>query len=104
MDIEDAMLERLEERCADQTHESREAYETNVTCAQNPDELAVVAVAIGEIARADVQRLDAGFARAREPGGIGAIGDDDRNGGVERTRSRGVDDRLQIGSAAGDEN
>src|SRR5262249_31314562 len=87
-----------------QAHEPCEAHNPDVVRAQDPHELAIVSVAIVKGSRADMQRFDAGFPRPRQPRRVGAIGHDDGHGGVQRSRSRGVDDRVQIGSAAGNEN
>ena len=43
-------------------------------------------------------------ARASRPGGVGAIGDDERDRGVERPVRDRVDDRLQVAAPAGNQN
>ena len=84
VDVHDAIRKRVEQRGADEAHESSEADETDVARAQLVGDGAVVGVAIGEAARIEGQRASRPASRARaRPGGIGAIGDDDGDRRIE---------------------
>ena len=67
-------------------------------------ERAVVGVAIGIVPRAAGGRASIPASRARcRPGAAGAVRDDDGDGRVEPPRRDGVDDRLQVAAASGDQ-
>ena len=67
------------------------------------DDRAVVRVAIGRVARVEIERLDTRFARALQSGGVRAVRHDERDRRVEASGRDGVDDRLQVAPAPGDE-
>ena len=103
VDIQNPVREGLDQRGAHQTHVARQADQIDGSCAEQSGERLVVGVAVGILAWVDVDRLDARVTRATEPGGVGAVGDHHGNPGVEPAVPDGVDDRLQVRTAAGDE-
>ena len=88
VDVEDARSGNASSRRrADQPHEAGEADERDVARRSSLASAAIEVVAVGERPVIEDQRLDAGRARALEPGGIGAVRDDDgdaRRRGVRR--------------------
>ena len=104
MDIQDALRKRLEDRLADEPHVAGKADERHLAREQKIRHRPIVGIAIGVIARVDVNGLDAGIARALQSGRVSAIGDHDRNRRVDAAGGDGVDDRLEIAAAAGDQN
>ena len=103
MDIQDAVREGRDQRGAHQPHETCEADQIDVSCAEQMDECGVVRVSVGILAGVDVDRLDARVAGATEPGDVGAVGDHHCNHRLEPAVRDGVDDRLQVRAAAGDQ-
>ena len=83
VDVHDAIRKRVEQRGADEAHESCKADEADVARAKFVGDGAVVGVAVRKAARIQGQRAEARRARAREARGAGAIGDDDRDRGIE---------------------
>ena len=51
----------------------------------------------------DAKSLDAGTPRTFEASRFGAIGNDDRDGGVEASVTNGVDQRLKVAASSRDE-
>jgi hypothetical protein len=100
VNVQNRIGERFEERQADEAHIPCEAYEADVACAKLPNDGSIVLIARGNGAVRKANRVNAGEASALEPGGILAIGNDDGDCRVEAAVTRGVDERLQIASAA----
>jgi hypothetical protein len=99
MDVEDALRESLEERCADQAHESGEAHQVHRAGGEQIRERAVVGGAVTVVARLHEERLDAGIARTLQSRRIRSIRNHECQRSVEAPRRNRVDDRLQIGTA-----
>src|SRR5258708_6891887 len=58
----------------------------------------------GKLGVVDGEGFDAGGAGAVEGGGVGDVGDDDRRfGAAETVCARSVEDGLEVGAGAGDE-
>src|SRR5437016_666025 len=102
MNVQDA--KGVEKRPADATHESGETYQIDVMIAKDVDDRAVVGVTIGVVAGVQESRIDARLPRARQSHRLRLVRDDDGDGCVEAALVDGVDDRLEIAAAAGDQN
>ena len=104
MDVEDAVGKRLEQRRADQPHESGEADQVDAAGAQRVGERRDRRRR-GRDSRADRDtRVSMPAARARaRPGGVGRFEIDDAIVASSAPRRDRVDDRLQIAAAAGDQ-
>jgi hypothetical protein len=96
MNIQDPVWKDVQQRLTDQPHEPSKTNKTYLARAKYFGERRIVRAATSIIARADNERLDAGVTRAYQSCGIGTIGYDNRNRGVERTSGNCVDDRLKI--------
>src|SRR5262249_33468619 len=104
MDVQDTGRKRLEQPHADDPHVAGEADQVHAMQPQLVDNRAIVRVAIRVAFRIEVHGVDARAPRPLEPFDAGAIRDHDGNQRVEPPIANGVDDRLQIGSAARDQN
>ena len=104
VDVQDGVGERLEQRRADEPHETRKANEDGTARPQFLDEPPIVVVARGELAMVDDEGFDSGLGGAREAGRRRLVRDHDRNPRAKLTVGDGVDQRLQVAAAARDEN
>src|SRR5439155_8047141 len=104
VDVQDAVGKRLEQRMPHEPHEAGKTDQVHVSRAQNVHDRAIVKVAARVVPRIQAERLDAGLARPDQPLRVGSIRDDDGDRGLEATVRYGVDDRLEIRSAARNQN
>ena len=104
MDVEYPIRKRIQQRPPHQAHETRQTHQTDVMPAKRLDDGGIVGVTVRMISRVEMDRFDAGVTRPRESRRVGAVGNNDGDGGVEATILDGIDDRLQIRPAAGYEN
>lgn len=103
MNVENAVGERVDERCADQTHETGETHEANISGAQLVREGLIVGFARWRRSVRKADGLETCMPRALEAARILSIRDDDRYRSVERADRDCIDQRLQIAAATRDE-
>ena len=93
----------LDEPGAEDPHEAREHDEIRLVRSEQRGQRGVVVGALLAAHGAEVQRFDAGGARALEAASGAAVADDGHDLGAELLGPRGVDQRLQIAAFAGDQ-
>jgi hypothetical protein len=93
----------VQQRRADDAHESCETDEIDVACPELTDHRMIEGVASGKRPVTDAQRLETCASRALQTRRVLTVRDDDGDRGVQRSVIDGVDQRLQVGAAAGDE-
>ena len=103
MNVEDPAFEMVDEDRRQDTHEAGKYDEVRLVSIQRLDEGRIELLAVGEVDVPDALLGDTGFARTLEAIGVGLVAEDDGNVQIEVARRRAVDERLQIGAAAGDE-
>ena len=103
VDVQNAVREGLDQRGTHQAHETGQADQIDASGAEQIDQRAVVGVAVRIVARVEVDRLDARVTCAAEARGVVAVGDHHGNRRVEPAVTNGVDDRLHVRAAAGDQ-
>jgi len=64
VNVEDAIRESLEQRCADTPHETGETDDADIAIVEDPDDGAIVIVAAGIVFRPKTGGFDAGRPRA----------------------------------------
>ena len=103
MDVEHGVRELVQQAGTNQSHEARETDKLNAARLELPCERGVVLISRRKVAMADDQRLDSGGPSPVYPGSIRPIRNDDGNPGPELTARTGIDERLQVAAAAGDQ-
>jgi len=103
VDVEDSVRERVDERRAQQAHESGQTYQADVALLQLLYQRAVVVFARRERFVVEDQGLDVGRARMIEAGRIGLVRNHDGDRGIEAFLFDRLDDRLEIRSPPGDQ-
>ena len=105
VDVQDGVRERRR-AAARPTSRMNPARQTSVTAcrASSGRERGVVVVARAERAMVEHERVECRRLRARDkPAGVRLVGDDDGDARVETAALHGVDERLQVAAAPGDE-
>jgi hypothetical protein len=103
VDVHDCVGERRDEPGAYTSHEPRQADHVHVVRAELVHQRAIVVVARRPPAMVEDGGLDAGQAGAIEPAGPGHVRDHDGDRRLEAAVRHGVDERLEIAAAAGDQ-
>lgn len=104
MDVQNLVGERVDQPSTYEAHESGQTHQPNITRLQLSRESLIVVVTRGERTMREHDCFDARGTRAREALRIRAVRDDDGDAGLETALRDGVDERLQIAAAAGNEN
>ena len=104
MDVQDPIGKGVEQRRADQPHEAGETDQPDVVRLQRLRQRLIVGVtrARGRAAAPSCASMPASRARSR-PAASGTIRDHHRDRGIERAPGDGVDDRLKVAAAPGNQ-
>src|SRR5271154_4465646 len=103
VNIHDAAGKRFEHHRRQQPHKARQRKQLDLASLQRGEDGAVEVLARRELAMVDDRRLDSVTARALESLRLGAIRNDETDFGFEIAVQNRVDDGLQIGAAAGNQ-
>jgi hypothetical protein len=104
VDVENAIGKGIEELGPNQAHETSKAHESDVVRLKNLNYRAIVGIPVLVITWQNGDGLDSSLARTLQAGGLRSIRDDDGNRGVKTAVRDRIDDRLEIGASARDEN
>src|SRR5688572_23026997 len=103
MNVENRLRIRVDHWPAENPHETGEADEPDITRLELTHQRAIVFVARRPASMTDDDRLDAGGTCTLETQCIRLVRDDHRNRGIQTATGDGVDQRLQIRAATGNQ-
>jgi hypothetical protein len=103
VDIQQSAAECGDEHRGQDTHESGEYHQVHAVVCQAVNQRLVEGFPAVVFAVIDATGGDAGVGRALQPRRLRVIADDDTDAGIQLAAGAGVDKRLHIGSAAGNE-
>jgi len=101
--VKDPVGERIDQRLADEPHETGKADQIHRARLEQIGQRAIVRRSIPILARAEVRGLDTCRTGAQQTSGIRPVRNDNGHAGLQRAAADGVDDRLEVASAARDE-
>ena len=103
MHVQNGIRKCVDEARTQETHEARKAHERHAASFERVRDCLIERLAIRKRTMRQDQRLDARALRALEPLRVCAVGDDEAYCRVEAAVSDGVDDRLKVAAAAGNQ-